>query len=549
MQSNTHLVFNGCVKEEELSSLWCLLRADLASLVSFLVLVSAPVANAVSMPSAVSTHNHLNKLDAISDLDRQMGQITPVSELSNINLDSWAFQALQNLATKYGCVNSLVNGAYQGSQTLTRYQFAAGLNACITQINQQITSNQFVALDSETLAIIERLQSEFAAELATVQGQVDLLEAKVETLNSQQFSPHAELEGEVIFALTGVAGAENADDDDEDIDESLVLSHRVRLSFVSSFTGKDQLQVRLQARNTPELEDVTGTKMANLGFDGDSDGEFEIDEVEYQFPVGEQANVTLFALGGGLGDLVPSVNPLFSGSEDGSISTFGRENPMRRQGGGAGIGISYQLSKATQLSLGYITSNPMNPETGIFASPYGAIAQLTIEPTETTALSLTYAHSYNNLNTGTGSELSRDPFDDEADAIIANSVGVEAAWQLSPTITLGGRAGLISAQAKDLPSNPVADIWTWSVLLSITDVMEDDSFAGLVFGQPPKVTKNSFGREFVDKDTSLHLEAFYHLQLTDNLAITPGLFVIFNPEHNQEKNSIYVGTIRTTFSF
>jgi carbohydrate-selective porin OprB len=52
-----------------------------------------------------------------------------------------------------------------------------------------------------------------------------------------------------------------------------------------------------------------------------------------------------------------------------------------------------------------------------------------------------------------------------------------------------------------------------------------------------------------DTDTSYHLEGLYKVQLNDNIAITPGLLVIFNPEHNDRNDTIYVGTVRTTFSF
>jgi Carbohydrate-selective porin, OprB family len=67
---------------------------------------------------------------------------------------------------------------------------------------------------------------------------------------------------------------------------TVFVSDRVRLSFVSSFTGKDKLEVRLQARNTPALQDVTGTQMTNLGFDGDDNNEVEVDELEYGFTLG-----------------------------------------------------------------------------------------------------------------------------------------------------------------------------------------------------------------------------------------------------------------------
>jgi hypothetical protein len=476
----------------------------------------------------------------------ELNNITSVSQLSDVGVDSWAFQNLQALSEKYGCIG------YDNpnrNQPLNRYEFAAKLNACIIQINELITNGQIAEINRETVTTIQKLQAEFSAELVNFTKQVDLLENKIDRLQAQQFSTHVELEGEVIFAVTGVAGGKKANSRSKPINESLVLSDRVRLSLEASFTGKDQLQVRLQGRNTPELEDITGTKMANLGFDGDDDNEVEIDEVDYRFPLGEETRVTMYALGGGLGDFVPSVNPLFSGSGDGSISTFGRENPIRKQGGGAGIGISHNFSDSVNLSLGYVTSDAANPERGIFASPYGAIAQITVEPSKTTALSLTYIHSYNNVDTGSGSEITGNPFDDESDAITASSFGAEAAWRLNPTITLGGRVGFMNAQANDLPSTPNAVISTWAVMLALRDIGTEGSFAGFVFGQPPKVNHNSFGDAFEDKDTSLHLEAFYHYQITDDLAITPGLFVITNPEHNNSNDQIYIGTVRTTFTF
>lgn len=477
-----------------------------------------------------------NITKAIATPNDKLNLITPVSQLSDIQVDSWEFKALKVLIQQYNC-------AKIENKSLNRYQFASKLNTCIININKSEIINQ------ETLTTIQRLQAEFSPELATLNQRVDLLESKVEALDSQQFSPHIELEGEIIFAVSGFAGGNKANSRTKPINENLVLSDRVRLSLASSFTGKDELQVRLQARNTPELEDFTGTQMANLGFDGDDENKVEIDELEYRFPLGKQTRMTLYALGGGLGDFVPSVNPLFSGSGDGSISTFGRENPIRRQGGGAGIGISHNLNDSLNFSLGYVTSNAANPEQGIFASPYGAIAQLTLAPTKTTALSFTYVHSYNSVNTGTGSELTGDPFNNRANAIAANSFGAEAAWQLNPSITLGGRIGFIQAQAEDLPTTPSAAISTWAVLLAIRDINQEDSFAGFVVGQPPKITHNSFGDDFEDQHTSLHLEAFYHFQFTDNMAITPGLFVITNPEHNNSNDTIYVGTVRTTFTF
>jgi hypothetical protein len=289
--------------------------------------------------------------------------------------------------------------------------------------------------------------------------------------------------------------------------------------------------------------------MANLGFDGDDDNEVEIDEVEYRFRLGKNTRVYLGVAGIGLGDLMPTVSPLFSGSSEGSISTFGRENPIRRQGDGAGIGIFHNFGEAVHLSLGYIASDPDDPEEGIFDGPYGASAQLILRPSEAVGLSLTYVRSYNSFRTGTGSALANDPFDDEAERVTANSFGAEVSARISPAFTLGGRVGWIHAKAEDMSDKPEADIFTWSVLLAFPDLGNEGSVGGIVIGQPPKVTENDFGTEFEDRDTSLHLEAFYRFQLTDDIAITPGLFVITNPEHNDNNDTVYIGIIRTTLTF
>ncbi|MDX2239625.1 MAG: carbohydrate porin, partial [Leptolyngbyaceae cyanobacterium bins.302] len=45
------------------------------------------------------------------------------------------------------------------------------------------------------------------------------------------------------------------------------------------------------------------------------------------------------------------------------------------------------------------------------------------------------------------------------------------------------------------------------------------------------------------------VEAFYRFRINDNIAITPGVFVLFNPEGNSANNTQYVGVVRTTFTF
>jgi hypothetical protein len=479
-----------------------------------------------------------------------MNIVTPVSQLADVSAEDWAFQALRSLIDRYGCLTGYPNNTYRGNQPLTRYEFAAGLKACLDYIAQQNingTTHPISTTDRETL---QRLQQDFSAELNQLTERLYSLETRTTQLESRQFSPTLELEGEVIFAVSGVQGTKKADGSGETLDNNLTFGNRVRLTLETSFTGKDRLQIRLQGRDIPEFAEATGTQMANLGFDGNDDNEVELDELEYRFLVTPQTQVSLGTVGIGLGDLIPTVNPLFSGSGDGSISTFGRENPIRRQGEGAGIGISQNLGESVNLSLGYVAIDANEADNGILGNDtYAAIAQLTWQPSDIASLSFTYAHSSNSFNTGTGSELTSDPFNRDAEDVTANSFAAEASIRVNPRFILGGRVGLIQAQANDLPNQPNANIFTWAMLLAFPDFGKEDSLAGIVIGQPPKILDNELGVEFEDQDTALHLETFYRFPLNDDISITPGIFVITNPEHNDDNDAIYVGTIRVTLTF
>jgi hypothetical protein len=477
--------------------------------------------------------------------------ITPVSHLADVRSDDWNFHALQSFSERYDCLSGYSNDRFAGEQfagepLLTRYEFAAALSACIDTINAKITTLS-EELNSDSFLALQRLQSDFTAELATLQEQVDVLEAQTTTLEAQSFSTTTQLEGEVILGLTGVTGNRRADESDEPSARSITGGNRVRLEMTTSFTGSDQLRMRLQARDILELETATGTPMANLGFDGSNENNIELDRLDYEFEIGDRAFAVVSLVGGGLGDYVSTVNPLFSGSSDGSISTFGRENPIRRQGGTPGIGLTYELSEAVNFEMGYVASQATDPEVGIARSPYGAIGQLTVEPTDTTRFSLTYLRSFNSLDTGTGSFLSADPFEDESDAITANSLGAEVSFEVGESAVLGGRIGLIQATAEDLADNPQADIFTWAVLAGLQDLGGEGNLAGLIVGQPPRVIRNEY--EDSEEGVSWHLEAFYRWRVTDRIAITPGIITLLNPENNAANDPIYIGTVRATFTF
>jgi hypothetical protein len=88
-----------------------------------------------------------------------MNQVTSVSQLSDVRPTDWAFQALQSLVERYGCIAGYPDGTYRDNRALTRYEFAAGLNACLDQVTKLIGSSTANFVTREDLAVLERLPS------------------------------------------------------------------------------------------------------------------------------------------------------------------------------------------------------------------------------------------------------------------------------------------------------------------------------------------------------------------------------------------------------
>ncbi|NEP42156.1 MAG: iron uptake porin [Okeania sp. SIO2H7] len=491
------------------------------------------------------------------DLD-PVGQVTSVSQLSDVEPTDWAFQALQSLVERYGCIAGYPDGTYRGNRAMTRYEFAAGLNACLERITELIAASTADLVVREDLGILQRLQEEFAAEIATLRGRIDVLEARTSELEVNQFSTTTKLRGEATFALSDTFGDEKAGGGD--LDSEVVLNNRVRLNFNTSFTGRDLLKVRLDAINTvPFGVGITGTNMTRLAFQRNTNNVFDVGKLFYRFPVGNKLRVHIDAAGGRFNmNASNNFNRLFANAITGSISRFGRFNPIYAQGArGAGITVVYNFNKSASLSLGYLARNADNPTegNGLFNGSYAALAQLDIRPSDRLSFGLTYVRAYYPKNQlfvsgATGSRRANAPFGGLTPTS-ADHLGFQTSWKVSQSLTISGWSGLTFATAEDdvgrARKGDNATVFNWAVTLGFTDFLKEGSLLGFVVGNPPKVTDNDGGLE--DEDTAWHLEGFYRFQVNDNIAINPGILAVVNPEHNDENDTIWVGTLRFIFQF
>ncbi|BAY45600.1 S-layer region-like protein [Scytonema sp. HK-05] len=500
--------------------------------------------------------------------NKTMAQVTSVSQLSDVQPTDWAFQALQSLVERYGCIAGYPNGTYRGNRAMTRYEFAAGLNACLNRVNELIATATADLVNKQDLATLQRLQEEFTAELATLRGRVDVLEARSAELEANQFSTTTKLQGQIVAAITDVIAGDRVNDVDVK-DNNTTFGVRARVEFVTSFTGKDELFTRIQANNI--LSPDIGTPEGNLFF-ADEDGTTDafIDALYYKFPLTESTEVIALANAGAADDVTDTVNIFDGDGAFGALSSFGTRNPIYYNMDGAGLGVTQQFGDALSLSLAYLASSPNDPSSknGLFNGPYGALAQLTFKPSDRFTIGLTYINAYNQeLGTGSvranpisflASEIAPPPEVTGEPEVVSvpfasNSYGVQASLGLSEKFVLGGWVGYTNARNLSTEGGRVdrgeLDIWNWAVTLGFPDLGKKGNLAGIIFGMEPKVTGSSINEISKDRDTSYHVEAFYQYKVTDNITITPGVIWLTAPDHNNDNDGVVIGAFRTTLSF
>ncbi|MGL6340892.1 MAG: iron uptake porin, partial [Waterburya sp.] len=476
-------------------------------------LFAAGSATAQSAPADKEAVNEtLEQINNYQQIEQQgsMSQVTNVNQLRDVSPTDWAYEALRSLVDRYGCIAGFPNQTYRGDQPLTRYEFAAGLNSCLNQIERLIASSQ--AVSQEDLDTINRLQQEFEAELATLGGRVDELESRTAVLEDNQFSTTTKLNGEAIFGVSDVFGGGVEDDDDSEIDAETTLSYRTRLNFDTSFTGEDRLRTRLQAGNATELNsDITGTNSTRLGFDNTTDSTVEISDLHYRFPANERITAWVGATGLDLDDVFNVSNPTLKGSEDGALSRFNRYNPVLFRGTeGAGVGANVDIIEdRVGLNIGYLTDDGNNPTSGnstdtptegLFGGSFTAGAQLEFKPIEALELTATYMRNYQTAagvdvdsdvdqSGGTVSGSPEAPFGDDTDTI-ANKFGVGASFELGERLVIGGSGGYADLEglAAGEDNNPNGSIWTWQANVSFLDLLKEGSQLSLAGGMVPRFT-------------------------------------------------------------
>ena len=422
-------------------------------------------------------------------------------KFSDVHPSDWAFKALTETAKNRGC-----NVKFP-SKAISRYEAAAILNSCLADVAQ---------VNSQERSLI----NEFATELAVIKGRVDGIEAKVSQFEAGGFSDTTTLDGKAIFTVGAVEHEkETAAAASTYAPEGVLFEYRYQLNLNSSFTGDDNLYVRLVAGNTDSQatgeSNSQASPFANKSIGGylsstNTNGNvIDVDKIWYQFPVGD--SVTVF------------VGPLIENYYmHGAVPSIYR--PVTKQFALGGNGAAYGASTSAGTGVIWRADNGFAFSSNVVSDTDGTTTGFLTNQSKTSwanQISYTkprYGVSYMlNLKYNGWSDSYYATSNGKTRGGNSTNNGLRAYWRpenagtATPEVSLGYDFSDIDGAATNQDSTTA-----WFAGLTWKDVFRDDSAIGVAVGQPQT-------REDETTDP-FAWEAYYSFKATDSIEITPAVF-------------------------
>ena len=482
-----------------------------------------------------------------------VGQVTPVSELSDVLSTDWAYEALQLLIERYDVITGYPDSTFKGDRPMTRYEFAVALNGVLKQVSQLIAQEK-ISVTPDDLITLQRLRQDFATELVTLESRVDKLETRTALIEANQFSTTTKLTTLIVSGATeggfdgdnivSVTGEEITSDD-----PNATLFYRTTLVLNTSFDGTDALVTWLEIGSNGIDDNTGGFLEPTFGSVLDYSAKPPVEELGvsrlyYTFSPSERLDLT-FGSTLALTDYIDTnsyITPSFLNFSTLALAQNYILFPV--QGLGAGAVVDWNPIESIRIKAAYIAASANKPssddssftpgifpigyvlypdgesEGGLFGDPYQGAVELEYTPVDNFTMRFQY----------TGGEIFGERFD---------VLGTNFELEISDRVAAFGRYGYGSYNNTDFGDiNPNY----WMAGISFPDLFVSGAISGIAVGQP-------FVEGELGNATQTNMEAFYNFPVNDNIRITPLVQVITNAANQDSNSTIVSGTLRTVFSF
>ena len=379
-------------------------------------------------------------------------------------------------------------------------------------------------LDSKTFV------NEIKDGLANINTSVDELESRLSNFEAGGFSDTTTLDGKAVFSV----GALDAPEGEATLTDSTLFQYMYVMNLNTSFTGDDNLYVRIKSGNGTKDETFSekpyGTYLSSSNQNGDV---LKVDKMWYTMPLGD--NIT-FTAG-------PKIENYYMHGTTPSIY-----KPVLKQFTLGGNASAYGASTSPGAGLTWTSDSGLAVSTNFTTQAGNSTGLLTNEGATSWATQIGYTkprysvsaivnQKYNGwedsyFSTSSGKE--RTYTDDSS-----TNIGLRAWWRPEetgsavPSISVGYDISETGAT-----SNSTTDMYF--VGLQWQDMFSADDRIGIAFGQPQK-------KEGETTDP-FAWEAYYQFQVNDAVSITPAVFG--GADRNGSAAADLTGVVvETTFKF
>ena len=373
-------------------------------------------------------------------------------------------------------------------------------------------------------------------DLAAINSRVDGLEARQNDFEAGGFSDTTAMDGKAVFTV----GALDADDSLTALSESTIFQYMYVMNLNSSFTGDDNLYVRIKTGNgnktsstqkdKPFNETATGTYLSSSNMNGDA---LKVDKLWYSMPLGEKFTFTAgpkienYYMHGTTPSIYKPVLKQFT--LGGNASAYGASTSP-------GAGLTWTGDSGLAFSTNFTTQK--GNETGLLNNEGKTSWATQIGYTQPQySVSAIINQKYNDwedsyFSTANGKQRT---YNDKG----STNIGLRGWWRpaetgtATPSISVG-----FDTSETDASTNSNTNMYF--VGLNWQDIFQADDRIGLAFGQPQK-------REDETTDP-FAWEAYYSFQVNDSVNVTPAIFG--GSDRNGTASSDLSGVVvETTFKF
>ena len=371
----------------------------------------------------------------------------------------------------------------------------------------------------------------FVNEVAKTNSRIDALDVQLNEIEAGSFSDTTVMDGKAVFDVGFIDLSET-----EDASEAAMFAYSYRLNLNTSFTGDDNLYVRLLAGNHQGWMKSTdhGGYLGSVGKGND----LTVDKLWYSFPVGDNNTVWVgpkienYYMHGAAPSIYKPVTKQFT--LGGNANAYGASTDT-------GAGWAYKGDNGFSISSNVGTkSHTTGGETGLLTNESKTSFATQVGYTQPQySVSAIVNLKYNGWTDGYLHTKNAD------DAVVTGgnhtAVGLRGWWrpQETGTVTPSISVGYDTTQYDGVAAGTSDTSDMWFVGLQWQDMFNADDKIGFALAQPTKH----------DDETTdpFAYELYYSYKANDSVTVTPTIFGGTDREGDSE--DVFGALVQTVFKF